>query len=291
MPTGIKFIPSLLNGISSVGVGLSTIIGPTGPAGAFGGPQGLQGISGTNGVQGFQGIAGTIGIDGVQGLKGDTGEGFKVFATSYSYTGLNSIIATGGNVGEFVLITGGDLFVYSGTGAGTTGPNISYSYAGDITDESKLIGVQGFQGLAGTTGTNGVQGVQGLAGSTGPSNPGVQGFQGFSSTGTQGLQGLVGFQGIAGAAVGSLANVKMSFTRTVDSPGVSNTGNRLYAFSGATGVFNTPSSNITFTPSNGRFTVSEQGDYYFDTRLIVQSTQSPDQVMFDVHLNTGTVYS
>jgi hypothetical protein len=50
MPTGIKFIPSLVNGISTVGVGLSTIVGPTGPAGAFGGPQGFQGIIGPQGM-------------------------------------------------------------------------------------------------------------------------------------------------------------------------------------------------------------------------------------------------
>jgi len=46
MPTGIKFISSLSGGPSTVGVGLSTIVGPTGPAGAFGGPQGLMGPQG-----------------------------------------------------------------------------------------------------------------------------------------------------------------------------------------------------------------------------------------------------
>jgi hypothetical protein len=46
MPTGIKFISSLSGGPSTVGVGLSTIVGPTGPAGAFGGPQGLIGPQG-----------------------------------------------------------------------------------------------------------------------------------------------------------------------------------------------------------------------------------------------------
>jgi hypothetical protein len=83
----------------------------------------------------------------------------------------------------------------------------------------------------------------------------------------------------------------MSYTRTVDSPPFSNAGNKLYAFSGATGIFNTPSSNITFNSNNGRFTVSEQGDYYFDARMIIQGSNNPDQVITEVYLNTGTVYS
>jgi hypothetical protein len=103
--------------------------------------------------------------------------------------------------------------------------------------------------------------------------------------------GLQGVQGIAGAAVGSLANVKMSYTRTVDSPPFSTAGNKLYAFSGATGVFNTPSSSITFNSNNGSFTVSEQGDYYFDARLIIKGSNNPDFITTEVYINTGTVYS
>ncbi len=214
MPTGIKFITSLSGGPSTVGVGLSTIVGPTGPAGAFGGPQGLQGpsgggsstgaqgnqgfqgnqglagITGTQGNQGNQGNQGTQGTQGNQGFQGNqgnqgsqgnqgfqgnqgnqgyqgnqgnqglVGQGFKVFATTPSYTGLNTIIATGGNIGEFVLVTGGDLFVYSGTGAGSTGPDNSYEYAGDVTDESKLIGLQGAIGPQGSQGNIGFQGSQ-----------------------------------------------------------------------------------------------------------------------------------
>ena len=104
-------------------------------------------------------------INSLTGPKGDTGQGFRVFATTSSYTGLYNIIATGGNMGEFVLITGGDLFVYMGTGIGNTGPNNSYGYAGDVTDESKLVGLQGSQGLIGYQGLEGSQGLKGDGGS------------------------------------------------------------------------------------------------------------------------------
>ena len=52
MPVGIKFISSSVGGTSTVGVGLSTIVGPTGPSGGPVGPQGNQGF------QGFQGPTG-----------------------------------------------------------------------------------------------------------------------------------------------------------------------------------------------------------------------------------------
>jgi hypothetical protein len=104
-------------------------------------------------------------VNSSTGLKGDTGQGFKVFASSNSYTGLNDLSPTGGNIGEFVLITGGDLFVYMGTGVGSTGPLSSYEYAGDVTDESKLIGFQGFQGSVGFQGDIGFQGLKGDGGS------------------------------------------------------------------------------------------------------------------------------
>jgi hypothetical protein len=147
-------------------------------------------------------------------------------------------------------------------------------------------GSQGFQGLVGSTGS-GFQGLQGSIGPTGPSNPGVQGLMGV--TGSFGLQGV---QGIAGAAVGSLANVKLSYTRTTDSPAFSNAGNKLYPFSGATGgLNNTPASNITFNPVLGSFTVSEQGDYYFDARLIIRGSNNPDFITTDIYVNTGSVYN
>jgi hypothetical protein len=104
-------------------------------------------------------------IYGPTGPKGDTGKGFTVFATTTTYSGLNSIIATGGNVGEFVIVTGGDLFLYMGTGSGQTGPGNSYNYSGDITDESKLIGTTG------PTGPYGKTGPVGPTGNIGPQGP------------------------------------------------------------------------------------------------------------------------
>ncbi len=149
---------------SSTGsLGLQGPVGDPGPIGF----QGVQGYQGLFGPTGYIGVQGLQGVQGYQGLKGDVGQGFVIFATSPSYTGLNNVIATGGNVGEFVLITGGDLFVYSGTGAGSTGPGNSYEYAGDITDESALLGIQGNQGFQGLAGVQGLSGLQGSMGHTG----------------------------------------------------------------------------------------------------------------------------
>jgi hypothetical protein len=289
---GIRFISSASPGSGfGVGVGLSSIRGPTGPAGSFGGPQGVSGLqgyqgligysTGTQGLQGLQGLVGptgspgTIGINGVQGSQGTTGApgnigsqglqglmgstgsigyqggagmGFIVFANTNSYTGLNTIIATGGNIGQFVLVLGGDLFVYAGTGSGYTGPGNSYGYAGDVTDESKLygsqgpvgmqgnVGAQGFQGLAGSTGSIGLQGLigatgsiglQGLIGATG--SIGLQGLQGLigptgsiglqGPTGSIGLQGSTGSIGQAGYNAVATYNYKYSSTTTFGNPG------------------------------------------------------------------------
>ena len=119
------------------------------------GPQGLQGIAGATGSvgpQGLQGYQGNMGTTGSIGPQGGAGMGFVVFANTTSYTGLNTVQATGGNIGQFVLVLGGDLFVYAGTGSGYTGPGNSYGYAGDVTDESKLYGTQGPVGVQGPQG-------------------------------------------------------------------------------------------------------------------------------------------
>jgi hypothetical protein len=49
-----------------------------------------------------------------------------------------------------VLQLGGDLYIYLGSGNGNTGPSSSFKYSGDITDDTKLIGVTGPQGPAGS---------------------------------------------------------------------------------------------------------------------------------------------
>jgi hypothetical protein len=154
--------------------------GPTGYTG-YQGPIGFQGsvgagVQGPKGEQGFQGVRGTdgiIGVNGVQGPQGIVGKGFVIFAHVNSFNDIGSVSVSNSNIGEFVLVKGGDLYVYYGNNAGSTGPNNSYSYAGDITDESKLngfqgnVGPQGLVGFQGSAGSNGVQGFQGAVGSAG----------------------------------------------------------------------------------------------------------------------------
>ena len=166
-----------------------------------------------NGLQGFQGARGSdgiIGVNGVQGPQGIVGKGFVIFAHVNSFNDIGSVSVSNSNVGEFVLVKGGDLYVYYGNNAGSTGPNNSYSYVGDITDESKLNGFQGpqgsigfqgavgsgFQGSQGSDGSNGVQGFQGSQGSAGSN--GLRGFQG--AVGSAGSNGVQGFQGAVGSA-------------------------------------------------------------------------------------------
>ena len=229
--------------------------------------------------------------------------------------GVSSIVGPTGPKGDFGGPQGLQGLVGSGGGGGGSQGAQGYQGLAGVTGSQ---GYQGFQGLFGATGTQGLQGLAGAIGATGPSNPGVQGYQGLigatgagfqglagaigptgpSNPGVQGLMGvtgsfgLQGVQGIAGVAIGSLANVKLSYTRTTDSPAFSNAGNKLYAFSGATGgINNTPASNITFNPALGSFTVSQQGDYYFDARLIIKGNNNPDFITTDVYVNTGTVYN
>ena len=54
---------------------------------------------------------------------------------------------------------------------------------------------------------------------------------------------------------------------------------------------NNESSQYAFNPVLGNFTVSQQGDYYFDARLIIKGNNNPDFITTDVYVNTGTVYN
>ena len=189
MPGLIRFIPSSTGPSgSTVGIGLSSIVGPTGPVG----PQGFQGLIGPTGVQGNIGPTGDI------GPQGSIGQGFRIFATTNSFNNLCSTNPTGSNIGEFVLITGGALYLYAGSGVGSTGPAgcpTEWIYSGDVTDETLLIGPQGD---IGPTGSDGVQGPQGEVGPTGAD--GVQGPQGdIGPTGADGVQGPQGDIGPTGA--------------------------------------------------------------------------------------------
>jgi hypothetical protein len=62
--------------------------------------------------------------------------------------------------------------VFSGDGLGLTGPNSGYTYAGDVTDETLLLGPTGATGATGAdstvTGPTGQTGATGATGLTGP---------------------------------------------------------------------------------------------------------------------------
>ena len=58
--SGIRFISASTGAGSRVGIGLSSVVGPTGPTGP----------SGNVGLQGLQGNQGLIGLQGAQGLRG-----------------------------------------------------------------------------------------------------------------------------------------------------------------------------------------------------------------------------
>jgi len=179
--------------------------GPTGPQGNIGsdgptGPQGFDGPQGLVGPQGDIGPTGPLGFIGPQGFlgpQGADGQGFKVFGTANSFNDLCNTNPTGSNVGEFVLVLGGSLYVYAGSGMGNTGPTgcpTDWIFGGDVSDESVIIGPQGFIGPTGVQGPIGPTGVQG------PTGP-------IGITGAQGPQGL---QGIAGPTGTLTANINFS---------------------------------------------------------------------------------
>lgn len=167
MSGSIKFLNSNSTPGSRVGVGISSVVGPTGPAGAFGGPQGfvgLQGNQGLIGVQGSQGLYGPQGFVGLQGNQGFVGvqgtQGLIGSTGAFGYQGLQGLQGLIGVQGSQGLIGPQGI-------AGTTGTN-------------GVQGIIGLQGIAGTTGTNGVQGSQGPAGAGGS---GTGSSQWVSSTG------------------------------------------------------------------------------------------------------------
>jgi hypothetical protein len=61
------------------------------------------------------------------------------------------------------------------------------------------------------------------------------------------------------------------------------------AFLGATGASNVTSAGVTFTPADGRFTVSTAGTYDIAPTLIVTGTGSPTQANFVVQKNGSAV--
>jgi hypothetical protein len=156
----------------------------------------INGISYPHGVTGPQGDS----IIGPQGLQGPQGQGFMVFAAIGSENELDTLNFTQSNIGQFVLQTGGRLYVCLGSFLGTQGFQNAYEYVNDLTDETIIIGPQGFQGYTGVTGPQGVLGSQGIQGN---SIIGPQGPQGDSILGPQGHQGnfIIGPQGPQGESI------------------------------------------------------------------------------------------
>jgi hypothetical protein len=163
-------------------------------------------------LAGSVGATGATGIQGSQGSQGSQSKGFKVFMSGLTIDNSVTIAfydsGSGTHVGEFFLMTGGNMYCYiPGTLENVgTGDYVDFKFSGDVTNESVLKGEQGqtgSQGSQGSTGFTGSQGSQGFQGLTG--SQGAQGFQGLTglkgeqgSTGRTGAQGAQGFQGLTG---------------------------------------------------------------------------------------------
>ena len=182
--------------------------GSTGATGAKG-DQGSTGATGQSGEQGSTGATGVKGDQGLTGLTGPSGMGFSVFATGTSLDSLNHPGVSPLNIGQFAILTGGQMYVYMGTdgstgpGLGSTGPNNQYSYVADLTDETVVTGATGATGELGSTGATGAKGDQGSTGATGELGStgatGAKGEQGSTgATGQAGEQGSTGATGQAG---------------------------------------------------------------------------------------------
>jgi hypothetical protein len=147
----------------------------------------------SGGARGPRGPRGQKGDKGDRGNSGEKGKGFKVFKTAPSLDQLEA--GTDDNIGEFVLIRGGDLYLWMGTGMGDTGIHNGYQYVNDVTDESLIIGPKGETGIQGPKGDKGDKGETGILGPKG--DKGDKGDKG--ETGIQGLKGDKGETGIQGA--------------------------------------------------------------------------------------------
>jgi hypothetical protein len=145
----------------------------------------------------------------VSGATGPSGAAFKIFAVVDSVENLPYAVSSGGLgssplTGSFVLVVGGELYYYSGTCSGSTGPNNAYNYVGIINDFAQIAGPSGETGATGATGQAGLEGATGLTGSTGIAGAigatGLIGPRGFlGSTGPTGNTGLTGSTGEMGA--------------------------------------------------------------------------------------------
>jgi microcystin-dependent protein len=147
--------------------------GHTGPQGHTG-HTGPQGHTGHTGPQGHTGHTGPQGHTGHTGPTGISGKGFTIFSTVESYEDLLKLKPEMNNIGEFILVKGGELYVYLGENKGNTGSNNEFKDVGDITEDAVLIGPTGDTGPTGHTGPQGHTGhtgPQGPTGDTGPTGP------------------------------------------------------------------------------------------------------------------------
>ena len=87
---------------------------------------------------------------------------------------------------------------------------------------------------------------------------------------------------------GASSDQFLSLTRTNDSASTSVTGDM---FRNATGANNTTPRGITFTPSDGRFTISTPGTYCIEAMIIFDPTNIQDLTTFTVQKNGSNVWS
>lgn len=75
------------------------------------------------------------------GSTGPPGIGFTIFDTESTFSTLPT--GTENNIGQFAIVTGGDLFLYKGLNKGQTGPDNSYDYINTINEEALIPGPTG----------------------------------------------------------------------------------------------------------------------------------------------------
>ena len=114
------------------------------------------------------------------------------------------LVADDTHIGEFVLVTGGNLYLNKGIGLGDYIGNTAFHFVGDITNDAQLKGDQGIQGI------QVIQGIQGLTG--------ITGLQG--TTGLQGIQGIQGTTGLLSTANETITGIKTFSSQVIASSGI-----------------------------------------------------------------------
>jgi hypothetical protein len=176
-------------------------------------------------------------------------------------------------------LTGWNSLPYGGL-QGATGPTgLGATGATGPAGAAGAVGATGATGPtgAGGTGATGPTGASGAAGTTGPTGP----------TGAGGAGGVTGATGPTGH-FGASSDRYISVTRTNNSAGSAASYD---TFLGATGFNNVTASGITFTPANGRFTITDPGTYAFEVLLIATAVNNQDLTTFTIQKNGVSVWS